>query len=201
LNTATLANGYHELTAVVYEGTHVRSQGRATQNIRIQNTPLSATFTTLVGGINTAVEGTFQFSVVANTNNVATIELFSTGGSLGVVSNQNNAFFSVPAAMLGIGLHPFYAVLTTALGVQYRTETKWLRIVGPDSPFALSLSATPPMLSWPASAGRSYDVLSATNVTNAFLLRGTLTPSNSLAQWTETNSSAPQRFYRVRTSN
>ena len=129
-NTTTQADGYHELTAVAYEGSHVRTQKRVAQTVRIQNTPLAATFTTLLGGTNTALEATLQFSVVANTNNISKIELFSTGGSLASVLNQSNAVFSVAGTNLGLGLHPFYAIVTASSGKQYRTETKWIRLVG-----------------------------------------------------------------------
>ena len=87
LDTTALADGSHELTAVVYEGSHVRTQARVTQNVRIQNTPLNATFTTLAGASNTVLNFTLLFSVAANTNTISTIELFTTGGSVGVVSN------------------------------------------------------------------------------------------------------------------
>jgi uncharacterized protein (TIGR03790 family) len=201
LNTTTQADGYHELTAVAYEGSHVRTQKRVAQTVRIQNRPLSATFTTLYGGSNTLVGATLQFSVVANTNGITKIELYSTGGSLGSVANQSNATFSVVGASLDLGLHPFYALVTGSSGKQYRTETKWIRLVTAEAPFPVSLTAPPPVLAWPATAGRSYDILTATNGTNAFQLAISLTPSNSTAQWTDTNKPAPHRFYRVRTSN
>src|SRR5439155_2238545 len=183
LNTSSLANGFHELTAVVYEGSHVRTQKRVTQNIIIQNGPLSATFTAPVGATNLALETALQFSVTANTNNISKIELFSTGGSLGFVSGQTNANFSVAATNLNVGLHPFYAVVTASSGKQYRTETKWFRIVGADAPFPLAITAPPPMLAWPATAGRSYDVLSATNLTDPFQIRATILATNSIGQW------------------
>ena len=47
LDTSALADGYHELTAVAYEGSHVRTQTRATLPVVIQNTSLSATITLL----------------------------------------------------------------------------------------------------------------------------------------------------------
>lgn len=200
-NSVTQANGFHELTAVAYEGSHVRTQGRTTQLIQISNAPLAATFVTLVGASNSAVEATLQFEVAANTNNIADIELFSTGGSLGSVTNQSRATFAVPASYLGIGLHPFYAVVTAATAVQYRTETQWLRIIGPDTPFAVSLKAAPPRLSWPAAAGRSYDVLTASNPAGPMQLYTSLVPSNSTAVWVDTNPPSLQRFYRVRTAN
>jgi hypothetical protein len=199
-NTTALADGFHELTAVAYEGSSVHTQQRAIQTVRIQNTSLSATFTTLFGGTNTAIEAILQFSIVASTNAISKIELFSTGGSLTNVTGQSSVTFSVPGSSLGIGLHPFYAIVTATTGKQYRTETKWIRLVGTDSPFVVAMAAHPPALAWPASAGRSYDILSATNLTNAFQLRTTLVPSNSAAYWQETNATAPQRFYRVRTS-
>ena len=200
-NTTTQADGYHELTAVAYEGSHVRTQKRIAQTVRVQNSSLAAAFTTLLGDTNTALEATLQFSVVANTNNISKIELFSTGGLLTSVLNQSNAVFSIAGISLGPGLHPFYAVVTASSGKQYRTETKWVRLVGRDTLFAVSIAAPPPRLTWPAAAGRSYDILSATNVTNAFQASATVTPSNSAAQWTDTNSAAARRFYRVRTSN
>jgi uncharacterized protein (TIGR03790 family) len=200
-NTTTQPNGFHDLTAIVYEGSHVRTQKRVSQVVRIQNGTLSATFTILTGDTNSALEANLQFSVVANTNNISKIELFSTGGSLGSVLNQSTAGFSVAGTDLGIGLHPFYAVVTANSGKQYRTETKWLRLIGADAPFQVTVAAPPPTLSWPATAGRQYDILSATNVDGSFQVRDSVVPSNSAGIWMETNNQAPQRFYRVRATN
>src|SRR5207237_4384752 len=125
LNTSALANGFHELTAVVYEGSHVRTQKRVSQNVFVQNGPLSATFAALIGSTNVALEGTLQFSVTANTNNISKIELFSTGGSLSSVTGQSNVTFSVAATNLGLGLHPFYGIVTASTGKQFRTGTQW----------------------------------------------------------------------------
>lgn len=200
-DTTAQADGYHELTAVAYEGSHVRTQKRVAQTVRVQNGSLAAAFTTLLGDTNTALEATLQFSVVANSNNISKIEIFSTGGSLASVVNQSNAVFSVAGTNLGLGLHPFYATVTTSSGKQYRTETKWIRLVGTDSPFPVSLVVPPAKLSWPAAAGRSYDILSATSLGGAFQPDGSVTPSNAAAQWTDTNAAVPRRFYRVRSSN
>jgi hypothetical protein len=197
LNTTTLSDGSHELTAVVYEGSHVRTQARVSQNVRVQNTPLSATFTTLAGASNTILNFTLLFSVAANTNTISTIELFTTGGSVGVVSNLSSATFAVAATNLGIGLHPFYAVVTRSDGKQYRTGTDWIRIGGTEPPFWLTLTAPPPTITWPATAGRLYQVLHATNITDIFQLRAAVTPSNSPGLWIETITGAPQQFYRV----
>ena len=198
LDTTALADGSHELTAVVYEGSHVRTQARVSQNVRIQNTPLSATFTTLAGASNTILNFTLLFSVAANTNTISKIELFTTGGSVGVVSNLSSATFTVAATNLGIGLHPFYAVVTRSDGKQYRTETKWIRIGGAEPPFGLTMTARPPTIAWPATAGRLYQVLNATNITGTFQLRAAVTPSNSPGLWIETITGVPQQFYRVR---
>ncbi|MGA2786618.1 MAG: TIGR03790 family protein [Verrucomicrobiota bacterium] len=198
LDTTALADGSHELTAVAYEGSHVRTQARVTQNVRVQNTSLSATFTTLAGASNTVLNFTLLFSVAANTNTIATIELFTTGGSAGVVSNLVSATFAVAATNLGVGLHPFYAVVTRSDGKQYRTETKWIRIGGSEPPFGLTLTAPPPVIGWPATAGRLYEILSATNLTDTFQLRGSVTPSNSPGLWMDSVTGAPQQFYRVR---
>ena len=200
-NTTTQADGYHELTAVAYEGSHVRTQKRVTQTVRIQNSPLSATFTTLLGASNTLLGATLQFSVVANINNISKIELFSTGGSLASILNLTNATFSVPGTNLGVGLHPFYAIVTATSGKQYRTETQWIRLVAAQSPFRISLSRPAPVLAWTATPGRGYDILTAANLTNAFQLSATVTPSSSAGRWTDTNPAGPRRFYRVRTSD
>ncbi len=198
--STNLPDGYHELEAVAYEGSHVHTQARTTQNVIIQNTPLSATLNTLVGGSNSALEATLQFSVTPNTNTISKIELFSTGGSLGAVTNQPTANFSVIATNLGLGLHPFYAVVTDNAGHQYRTAATNIRLVGPDSPFPLQLGAPPPILAWPATAGRSYDILTYTNISGTFQLLTNVVASNNLAQWLDTNSPSPQLFYRVRVS-
>jgi uncharacterized protein (TIGR03790 family) len=200
LNTTTLPDGWHELTAVAYEGSHVRAQKRVVRNVRIQNTPLAAAFTCLVCDTNTALEATLQLSVVANTNNITRIELFSTGGSWGVASNQSSATFSLAATNLGAGLHPFYALVTRDDGRQYRTETKWIRLRSDEPPFALAIAPGAPTVSWPATAGRRYEVLSTTNVASAFLLRDAVTPTNSAGQWSETNNATPRQLYRVRSA-
>jgi uncharacterized protein (TIGR03790 family) len=198
LDTTTLSDGSHELAAVVYEGSHVRTQARVTQGVRVQNTPLNASFTLLAGAANTVLNFTLLFSVAANTNTISTIELFTTGGSVGVVSNLSSATFAVAAANLGIGLHPFYAMVTRSDGKQFRTGTEWIRIGGSEPPFGLTMTAPPPIIGWPATAGRLYEVLSATNVKDTFQLRGAVTPSNSPGLWIDTITGAPQQFYRVR---
>jgi hypothetical protein len=197
LDTTVLPDGNHELTAVVYEGSHVHTQARVTQNVLVQNSPLSATLTLLAGASNTVLNFTLLFSVTANTNTISQIELFSTGGSLGVVSNLSTATFSVAATNLGAGLHPFYAVVTRSDGKQYRTGTLWIRLGAIEPPFGLTLALPPPSIAWPATAGRSYEVLSTTNLAVPFQLRTSIMPSNASGLWIDTITGAPQQFYRV----
>jgi uncharacterized protein (TIGR03790 family) len=198
-NSAAQPDGFHQLTAVAYEGSHVRTQARLTQTVQIRNSTLTATLATLVGGTNAAVETNLQFLVSANTSAISKTELFSTGGLLASVSNQASATFAVAGSFLGIGLHQFYAIVTASSGKQYRTETKWLRISGADSPFPVTLSYPPPTLAWPATAGRSYQVLGTSNLGNAFLPRATVVPSNNAARWSD-NGASGQSFYRIRTA-
>lgn len=200
VNTTSLANGFHELTAVAYEGSHVRTQKRISQTVRVQNSPLSAVFACLLCDTNTALEATLQFSVTANTNTISRIELFSTGGSWGISSNSQAATFSVVATNLGAGLHPFYAIVTRNDGIQYRTETKWIRLTASEQPFAVSIAGATPTLSWPATAGRRYEILSATNVDTTLSLRDAVIPTNSPGFWSETNNASTNRFYRVRSA-
>jgi hypothetical protein len=201
LDTAALADGFHELTAVAYEGSHVRTQKRVSQTVRVTNSPLAATFTTLVGGSNTLVTTTLQFAVTPNTDDITRIELFSTGGWLAGVTNQPSANFAVPGTDLDVGLHPFYALVTRNDGKQFRTATTWIRLVAADFAepiFNLTATAPPPFLSWPATVGRTYQVLSATNVAEVFQLRATLLATNSPTIWAETNLAEAARFYRAR---
>jgi uncharacterized protein (TIGR03790 family) len=129
LDTTSLVDGFHELTAVAYEGSHVRTQARTTIPIRVQNSSLSATFTPLDFSDTAPVQGTYHIQVSANTNNVSAIRLFATGGQLDVVTNQPNATFTVNGSTLGAGLHPFYAIVETSAGGSYRTEKRWLRLL------------------------------------------------------------------------
>ena len=129
LDTTLLADGYHELTAVAYEGSHVRTQTRTSLPVLIQNTALSATLTLLDLPSTAPVQGIYHLEVDANTNSVSSISLFTTGGLWGTVSNQVSATFTVDGAVLGAGLHPFYAIVQTGAGIQYRTETQWVRLV------------------------------------------------------------------------
>lgn len=199
LNTQPLPDGSHELLAVAYEGSHVRTQTRATQNIRVTNNDWMATLTPLLGGSTTAVEATLQFLVEVNTNEVAMIELFSTGGSLGVAQNSNQATFSVAAVDLGIGLHPIHALVTRTDGTQFRTETFWTRIVGREMPFTLTVTEPFPTITWPAAAGRTYQILITTNLTQPFAALATVIPTNALGQWFDAAVLNQQRFYLVKT--
>src|SRR5262249_10278176 len=131
LDTTALPDGFHELAVVAYEGTHVRSQTRATLPIQIQNRSLSATITLLDVPTNAPLQGAYHIQVTANTNNGTAIRLFSTGGQLDVVSNQPTALFTVNGPALGAGLHPFYAVVETVGGPSFRTASRYARFVNP----------------------------------------------------------------------
>jgi len=132
-------------------------------------------------------------------NNISKIELFSNGGLL-ASTNQNGVVFSIAGTNLGVGLHPFYAIVTATDGKVYRTETKWIRLVGAEPEFGVYVSRSPLTISWTATAGRSYDVLSTTNLADAFQLRATATATNGIAQWFEPETNPAQRFYRIRVS-
>jgi len=128
LDTTQLPDGYHELTAVAYEGSSVRTQTRTTIPVRVQNTTLSATMN-LAGLTNNASSaGVYQVQVVANTNNINSIKLFSTGGQIGVQTNSASANFTVFGTNLHAGLHPFYSIIESSSGEKYRTRTEWVRL-------------------------------------------------------------------------
>jgi uncharacterized protein (TIGR03790 family) len=194
-DTTQLPDGFHDLTAVAYEGTSVRTQTRVSRTIQVQNTSLSAVFTPLLTGTNATLDLPLEFSVNANQTNIARIELFSTGGSIGAVSNQSAAVFLAPSASLGLGLHPFYALVTDTLGNQYRTQTAWVRLI---PSFVLTLSGPPLALSWAAIPGLQYEVLVAASLSSTFQRAASVTASNSLAQWPIPAPNGAAAFYRVR---
>ena len=194
-DTTQFPDGYHQLTAVAYEGTSVRTQTRVSRTVRIQNTALAATFTPLLAGTNTTLDAPLQFAIAANATNISRIELFSTGGSVGVVSNQSSVVMTAPSTLLGLGLHPFYAVVTDSLGHKYQTQTVWIRLV---PSFKLSITLSPLALSWPATPGQSYDVFSTTNLAVPFQFVGSILATNTPAQWGVSNVDNSPVFYRVR---
>jgi uncharacterized protein (TIGR03790 family) len=192
-NTATLADGAHELTAVGYEGTSVGTQTRATINVLVQNTGLTAVFNAQPGGTNVALGLPLQFTVTPNTTNIARIEIFGNGGSLGFVTNQPAANFSVPTTWLGLGLQPVYAVVTDQTGHVYQTSTLDYRVI---PAITLTLNIPPTQLSWPALIGRQYSVQSATNLITGFQTLATTTATNTTMLW-PVNATDRACFYRV----
>ncbi|HKW27997.1 MAG TPA: TIGR03790 family protein, partial [Verrucomicrobiae bacterium] len=128
LDTTTLADGYHSLTAVAYEGSDARTQTQVTVPVQIQNTSLTATLTLLDLTNQAPAQGIYHLQVAANTNDVSLITLFSTGGALSTATNVSTAIFQVNGTNLWAGLHPFYALVVTADGLQYRTQTQWVQL-------------------------------------------------------------------------
>jgi hypothetical protein len=131
LDTTRLTDGFHELAAVAYEGTHVRTQTRISLPVQVQNTTLSAALTLLDLPATAPVLGTYHIQVAANTGSASAISLFSTGGLLGTVTNQPVAAFTIEGSALGAGLHPFYALVQTQDGAQYRTAVQSVRLTNP----------------------------------------------------------------------
>ncbi len=129
LDTTTLSDGFHNLTAVAYEGSDVRTETQVTVPVQIQNSSLSATLTLLDLTNSAPVQGTYHIQVAANTNTASLITLYSTGGALGAVTNQSTATFPVAGTNLWAGWHPFYAMVKTSDGLAYRTGTQWVQLV------------------------------------------------------------------------
>lgn len=129
LATTNLADGYHELSAVAYEGSDVRTETQITVPVQIQNSSLSATLTVLgVTNSMVPVSGSFQIQVSANTNNVSLITLFSSGGAFASVTNQSTAMFPVAGTNFWAGQIPFYAIVQTSSGLKFRTQTQSVTI-------------------------------------------------------------------------
>jgi uncharacterized protein (TIGR03790 family) len=128
LATTNLPDGYHLLTAVAYEGSDVRTETHVTVPVQIQNTSLSAALTLLDLTNSAPSEGIYHIQVTASTNTVNLITLFSTGGALGTATNESSAVFQVAGTNLWAGPHPFYAIVQTADGLAYRTQTQWVTL-------------------------------------------------------------------------
>jgi uncharacterized protein (TIGR03790 family) len=129
LDTTQLPDGYNELCAVAYEGTHVNSQTHSRVTVVVSNSPLHAQVELPASSL--AVTNVFDVAVTASTNSVDQILLFCTGGFLAGATNQQAANFAVDGQVLGVGQHPFYALVTTTNGFRYRTETGLLTLTRP----------------------------------------------------------------------
>jgi uncharacterized protein (TIGR03790 family) len=189
LDTSAYADGFHDLTAVACEGTSARTQTLVKRAFQFRNTTLSASFTALAGDTN----GDLSFAIAAASTNITRIELFSTGGSVAVASNQATVKFTAQTALLGVGLLPFYAVVTDSAGHQYQTPTLWEQMPA----LQLSIAGPPQALSWTAIAGRQYTIFAATNLDNVFQEVGTVLATNAQAQWPIPASTSGAQFYRV----
>jgi hypothetical protein len=192
-DTTQVPDGYHQLTAVAYEGTSVATQTHVTQNVRIQNTGLTATLVSLPAGPNATLAQQLQFTVAANTTNVSSIKLFGTGGCLGVVSNQAAATFGASAAYLGLGPHPFYALVTDSSGNRYQTATVSY-VVAPA--MTLTLAGTPLALTASVAPNQRYALQFATNLLTGFRTVASVVATNALVQWPLVTTGAAG-FYRV----
>ncbi|HEV2455410.1 MAG TPA: TIGR03790 family protein [Verrucomicrobiae bacterium] len=127
--TTNFADGYHQLTAVAYEGSSIRTETQTTVSIQIQNSSLDATITLLnVTNSTVPLGGSFQVQVNANTNNVSLVTLYSNGGPFAAVTNQSTATFQIAGTNFWNGQIPFYAIVQTSSGLQYRTQVQWVTI-------------------------------------------------------------------------
>jgi len=192
-DSSQLDDGYHELTAVATEGTSVRTQTRFSRQVRVQNTTLTATITPEVSGVVTT-DKSWTIGVQANRPDISSIELFSTGGRIGMVSNVSAYDFTVPSAALGVGLHPFYARVTDAMGNSYRTETIRVRLI---APFSIAINPPATLLSWTATPGLKYQVLEAPSLAEPFQVVASFIATNSFIQFPLPAQTGNQTFYRV----
>ena len=196
-NTRSQPDGSHQLTAIAYEGSSVRTQTRADLPVMIRNNAWSASLIPLMAGSNTMLSSTLQFRVIASTNTISKIEIYSTGGLVGSANGVSEANFSVLGGPLGLGLHPFHAIVTATNGERYRTAPILVRLVDSAPSPVIALTTAPQTLSWPAVAGRSYQILAATNSPGPYEPQVTLNATNSFLQWMIPGSQSPA-FYRVR---
>ena len=127
LDTTQLPDGHHELTAVAYEGSNVRSQTSIRMPVQVRNSSLNATIELSEADGVAPVDSACTVRVIANAQDVSAITLHSTGGPIAIARNSTNAVFEASGSFLAPGLHPLYALVETTSGMEYRTETKWIR--------------------------------------------------------------------------
>lgn len=195
-DSTQVEDGYHELTAVAIEGTSVSTQTRFSRRVRVQNGNLTATIACQATNLATT-DMLWTIGISANQSDISKIELFSTGGLIGVASNVSAFNFAVPSAFLGVGLHPFYARATDSLGNSYRTETIRVRLILPIPPFSLTINPQATELSWSATPGLRYQVMSSSSLTDPFQVIAGAIATNSFIQFPLTNGGGSQTFYRV----
>lgn len=199
-DTTFYADGWHELTAVAREGTSVQTAARVSQWVLIRNTSLEAECVSAWGEGTVAIEAPLTFIVTANRTELVRIDLFGTGGRLDTVAGATNATFTVNGRELGPGWHSFYAQVVGVDGATYRTRPLRLHLVEGEAEFALAAGGIPPVLSWPATPGRIYEVLSEESPGGTETVEASLTaPAGNRLEWPLPDLPETVRFYRVRT--
>jgi uncharacterized protein (TIGR03790 family) len=129
LDTRTLPDGAHRLTAIAHEGSHVRTQTRADLDILVANNPWFAALSFEAGSPTTLVGSPLRLKVAASADDIARIELHSTGGALATNLGASTAAFEVDTLFLGPGLHSFHALVFHNGGDQFRTAPLSVRLV------------------------------------------------------------------------
>jgi len=201
LDTTLLADGHHELTVVAHEGSHVRTQTRATVPVIVQNHALTAALTVSNLDTTSAAEGAFAIHITASAPDITSIELHSQGGRFGVVSDAASATFHFTGAEFGRGRVPFHALVTDTDGNRYRTAEFVTRFIGLEAELSPLVTNVPPFqLAWPGVAGREYDILSTDDLAVEFQPVATVTASNSVQTLWQDGASGgvERRFYKLR---
>ncbi len=198
-DTSGYPDGLHELTAVAYEGSSLRTQTRATTVARIRNSTLEATLRCSLDSPVVAVGTTLPFEVVPNRPAIERIDLFGTGGWLASVTNAATASFALPGTEFGPGRHVFHALVVASDGARYRTDPCEIRLIDQEIPIRVAISSRPLALSWPTTSGRTYDVLSGQTADTVGHLEATVSASDTgTTVWVIPEPSLTTRFYRIR---
>lgn len=193
-DTAAYPDGEHELTLVAADGSSIQSQRRVARKFTFANHGLSATLVPSIHVSAVPLETPWSIRVSANEPDIASIDLYSTGGLLASSNGTPAAVFPIPSVQLGLGLHPFYAVVRNSLGQQYRTATLLVRLT---PTLTLTLAGPPWRLTWPAAPGVRYEIQSTPSLAQTFQPIGTMTATNTMGLWPLPDIVAPA-FYRLR---
>ena len=188
LNTTHYADGYHDLTAVAYEGTSVRTQTIAKRTVQFRNTTLSASLAAFAASAN----GDLSFVIAANATNIARIELFSTGGLVAAATNgpPRNCRRRQPSSALGSTPSPPSSRMPKAANIKPPR-------FGSNCPLCKSVSraGTDPFLDGHRRAAVQH--FDDNQSGNPFQPAGTVLATNGQAQWSIPAPQASAAFYRV----
>jgi hypothetical protein len=117
VDSATLADGPHKLIAVAYEGSAVKTQGRANRSFSVTNSTLSVSITNLGREVFMPVSSRATVMVAAvSSGSLVTGLRYNVEGKLEAVTNTSTASFLLHGTNYGAGLVRVESIAYNAAG-------------------------------------------------------------------------------------